>query len=345
MLTVEDGSLITTPFHMAANRLREILRSQGRHGSCGMGIGETVSHKLYHPEEAIYARDLPLCRGKLRALRQRLVDELARPMVGLMKDTNAYQATGAAREWEMLNDNDFVGEIVQKFASLAQKIDIVEESWLPKQLARKTTVVFEGAQGVLLDQDYGWAPHTTWSNCTFENALQLVHGTHAQVTRIGVLRGYMTRHGAGPFVTEDPIWKPPAGEHNSTGPWQHAFRLGPFDPIAARYALQVAGPVDHLALTCLDHLKGEIRSCTRYTTAQGSVLLSEIHVDRPRRIEPFDADHQRRQEEKAKLLSILKPTYTTLPDVESFLAHVEAEMQTPIKLCSFGPKASDKRPR
>ncbi|MCB9598837.1 MAG: adenylosuccinate synthetase [Sandaracinus sp.] len=61
------------------------------------------------------------------------------------------------------------------------------------------TVLLEGAQGVLLDEDVGFHPHTTWSRCGFveaENWLASV-GRHAK--RLGVLRAYATRHGAGPF--------------------------------------------------------------------------------------------------------------------------------------------------
>src|SRR5919198_6502476 len=57
-LVVHPDCLVITPYHVAANRLREIARGAGRHGSCGMGIGETVADSLDSPDEALRARDL-----------------------------------------------------------------------------------------------------------------------------------------------------------------------------------------------------------------------------------------------------------------------------------------------
>ncbi|HEY8077289.1 MAG TPA: adenylosuccinate synthetase, partial [Labilithrix sp.] len=71
MLRVEADALVTTPFHVAANRLREMSRS-GRNGSCGMGIGETMGDSLADPEGALRVRDLdsPTIVGeKLMAVR------------------------------------------------------------------------------------------------------------------------------------------------------------------------------------------------------------------------------------------------------------------------------------
>ena len=62
---VDGGALTVTPFQKAANRVRESLRGQGRHGSVGMGIGETMADMLTFPELAVYAHDLrdPAPRG------------------------------------------------------------------------------------------------------------------------------------------------------------------------------------------------------------------------------------------------------------------------------------------
>ena len=350
LITVEKRALVTSPFHMAVNRVREILRSGGRHGSCGMGIGETMKQSLLHPEETVYALDLDrpeVCRWKLQSYRKKAIEELSPAVFECQKAGYAKQL---ATEWEMINDVKFVDEVVEKYVEIHKRIEIVGPAWLQGQLDKPdSTVVFEGAQGVLLDQDYGWAPHNTWSDCTFRNADKLLAVTHTTATRIGVLRGYMTRHGAGPLVTECKTCKPAKGEHNSEGPWQQNFRLGHFDPIALRYALQVigGGGVDQLALTCLDHLQTGIKSCLAYTSSNSLARYESIpihHVDD----ENDDALHskqQHRQEEVGKTLAFMQPVYEILPDVDAHIAHVEKELRTPVKLCSFGPKASDKRPR
>jgi len=115
-------------------------------------------------------------------------------------------------------------------------------------------VVFEGAQGVLLDEQAGFHPYTTWSRCTLDNALELLAeaAPGAEVRRIGVLRAHAVRHGPGPLPTETGELRPAVREHNGFGEWQGAVRYGWFDAVLARYALAVAGPLEGLALTHLD---------------------------------------------------------------------------------------------
>ncbi|MBO0814637.1 MAG: adenylosuccinate synthetase, partial [Actinobacteria bacterium] len=75
LLTVDRDALLATPYHQAANRAREIARGQRRHGSCGMGIGETASYALAHPRDAPRVGDCAAPRvlaRKLAALRDRL---------------------------------------------------------------------------------------------------------------------------------------------------------------------------------------------------------------------------------------------------------------------------------
>ncbi len=80
-LTVDRSALVTTPYHRAANRARETARGAGRHGSCGMGVGETMAYALAHGDEALRAGDC-LCprtvRRKLTLLRDRLTEEVGR---------------------------------------------------------------------------------------------------------------------------------------------------------------------------------------------------------------------------------------------------------------------------
>jgi adenylosuccinate synthase len=357
LLTVEEAALVTSPFHMAANRLRELLRDRGRHGSCGMGIGETMAQSIAHPEDALRVSDMSqpeVCHRKLMSLRERLIADFdGPPMSTFMKDDN-FGPSGGDVEYAMIQDTEFVDEVVEKFGKIVSQLEVVGTAWLPRFLATKQdTVIFEGAQGVLLDQDYGWAPYNTWSDCTFANAKNLVGATPIH-TKIGVVRGYMTRHGPGPFVTENSRLPVPQGEHNADGPWQRNFRLGHFDLVSLRYALEVVGGVDQLAITCMDHLgKEPILSCTKYITRRGENRASRgisqgtwdgILVQHPRPGD-FPNSQQHRQETMGKILSFMRPIYETLPDVEAFIQHVEKELHTPVKLCSFGPKASDKRPR
>jgi adenylosuccinate synthase len=115
-------------------------------------------------------------------------------------------------------------------------------------------MVFEGAQGVMLDEKHGTAPHNTWTNTTFENADTLLDEVGCKDrTRIGCLRSYYTRHGAGPFPTEDNTLDLPE-PHNGNDGFQGKFRVGRFDYQLAAKALEIVKGVDMLSVSHLDYL-------------------------------------------------------------------------------------------
>ncbi|MET8282325.1 adenylosuccinate synthetase [Micromonospora sp. NPDC005174] len=305
-LTVDSEALLATPYHRAANRAREIARGADRHGSCGLGVGETVAYGLAHPDDAPRVADCrhpALLRRRLSVLRDRLTAELG-PL-----------------------DAPPVEDCLPAFTGFADRVAIVDRSWLAAAL-RTGTCVFEGAQGVLLDEWHGFHPYTTWSTTTFANVDSLLAeaGLTGDATRIGVLRVVTTRHGPGPLVTEDPAL-PFADRHNPTNPWQGRFRFGHFDAVAHRYALAAAGGVDGLALTHLDLAGPYLRICRRYETG-----------DRLTPGPPGDLDRQAAL--TARLLRS-RPVYDDPP--ADWAEAVGAELDTPVVLTSHGPTADDKR--
>jgi len=186
------------------------------------------------------------------------------------------------------------------------------------------TVVFEGAQGVLLDEWHGFHPYTTWSTTTFANASALLGGRDA--VRLGVLRTFTTRHGNGPLVTEDASLDL-TDPHNPTNPWQGPFRVGHFDAVAHRYALEVCGGVDALALTHLDLADRGVRMCYAYD-------WTDRLVPGP----PGDLD---RQEALTRRLETTVPLYDPPPG--DWVQAVERELGVPVAVTSHGPTAADKR--
>ena len=139
----------------------------------------------------------------------------------------------------------------------AARVAVASDRVVGEALARGEGIVFEGAQGVLLDEDWGFHPYTTWSRCTFENVDELLRevGGGERALRLGVARIYAHRHGPGPLPTECSAIAAALEEpHNSDGPWQGRFRFGWPDLVLARYARAVCGGVDALALTHLDAL-------------------------------------------------------------------------------------------
>jgi adenylosuccinate synthase len=329
---------VITPFHRAVNRLRERARGDGRHGSCGVGVGETVSDaRSLDADLVVRARDL----SDARALRVKLarVQERKRADVrDLLRDLRGDAA--AHDDIEHLEDAHIVDVYVQFLAPFRARARVVGGEALSEALKRPGAVVFEGAQGVLLDEWRGFHPYTTWSTCTPDNALALLaEGVYAgEVTRLGVVRAYATRHGAGPFVTEDrELGARVPDRHNRLDPWQGGFRVGWFDAVATRYAIRVCGGVDALALTCLDRLRDE----PAWRLANAYV----IDGARVRDIEPGplgDLDHQAALTER---ISRAKAEYATTTERGDVRAHAEAiaAETARVRLISSGPTADDKR--
>lgn len=264
---VEREALIISPYQQAANRLKEIQRGHGRHGSCGLGIGETKADWLDDPAGALTAgdlTDLARTRRKLETIRARKLAQL-RPVMAELATMPA-----ARQELAVLTDPNLSEATAELFQYWQERIQLVDRPQTAQVLMKDGAVIFEGAQGVLLDEWWGFYPYNSWSNLTYENADALLAeaGYDGDVQRLGLTRIYSTRHGAGPMPTEDPEWIRRLPEsHNLVNDWQQDFRCGPLDLPVLRYALQVLGKVDGLAITHLDRLSDlpEPHICVRYT--------------------------------------------------------------------------------
>ncbi|MFB8274915.1 adenylosuccinate synthetase [Nocardia colli] len=308
LLHIDGRALLTTPIHIAANRAREDARGSSRHGSCGRGIGETAWYALEH--------DAPTVSDCLRprALRDKLQALAAHYGALIAPSEHRYEPI------------DVLIDMYQEFAAAVR---IVGGEQLAR-FARRGRLVFEGAQGVLLDEWRGFHPHTTWSTVEPRNARAMLAeiGTAGYV--LGVTRTYMTRHGAGPLPTEDPdlTYLEP---HNTTGRYQGDFRLGHLDPVLLRYAIAAAGGIDGLALTHLD-TPGTHYAATGYATDEG-----EIDHLSPGTWQ--DLDHQQRLTD---LLTTARPILTEMPDdVPPWLAQT---LDTPVVLTSNGPTRTHRTP-
>lgn len=309
LLTVDQDALLATPYHQAANHAREVARGEDRHGSCGMGIGETASYALTHPHDAPRVGDCATPRvlaRKLTALRDWLTGELG-----------PFTAPPPA-------------DVCDAYRAFASRVNVVDGSYLTRAL-RTAPVVFEGAQGVLLDEWRGFHPYTTWSTTTFANAHQLLTEAGQQAIRLGVIRTHMTRHGPGPFVTEDPTLDLPE-QHNAHNRWQGPVRTGHLDTVAVRYAIEVSGGVDAIALTHLDTAARhpELRVCRAYQTPGEAVT----------RLPPGPARNLDYQKQLTAKLLATRPIYAD-PDGD-WTGIIEQETGAPVVLRSHGPTAADK---
>lgn len=314
MISVDPRALVTTPIHAAANRTREDLRGAGRHGSTGLGIGETVWYDLTYGS-GVRVGD---CADRRRLISR--LDALAHHYAPLL-------ARG---------EHDHPS--VEALADLLIEFGGAVRTAGTEELARRSQagpLVFEGAQGVLLDEWLGFHPHTTWSTTTPANAAAILHEADLGVPYVlGLTRAYATRHGAGPLPTEACGLAAQLPEpHNGTGRYQGSWRVGHLDLVTLRYALQVAGPVDGLAVSHLDAVTG-----ANLSVADAYELASGECIDRLTPGPARDLDHQA---QLTALISDARPQLRPLPTASAALKEL-ATLGPPIVLTAAGPDRADR---
>ncbi len=308
LLSAHPAALVATEYHAAMNRLRELARGDGRHGSCGLGIGETRHYWLRYGADAVTVADLASRRQlvqKLTLLRDRMLLE--------MQELPRLDRTWAAALHETLP---------------APQADLLQQSMhrvsVSARMPAAETVIFEGAQGVLLDEWHGFHPYTTWSTVTPLHALELTAENGIDdVTVLGLTRAYSTRHGAGPFPTWDRDFTTTLRDAgNQPNAWQGSLRAGPLDLVLLDYAARICR-IDALAVTCLDQLPARPRVCPRYAD------LSRLEI--PQSL--------REQAELTRLLESAAATYRETI-VEELLAILYSI--APVALTSSGPTGADR---
>lgn len=198
---VSPDAIVTTPFDVSINQALELFRSNGRHGSCGIGFGETIERSLF-PAFKITVNDLKnegLLFDKLFDIYHNYVpNRLAR--LGITKEF----LKDNPDIWPYVRDTDvmnIISDYVSNVAMFMRFIKVYPDRQVYNAFEH---LIFEGAQGLLLDQDYGTFPHVTRSNTGLKNVMDILN----DVTRIEkvnahyLTRAYTTRHGAGPLENE-----------------------------------------------------------------------------------------------------------------------------------------------
>ncbi len=267
-LHIHPDALLTTIYHRMANRHMEERRWHQRHGSCGMGIGETRKYWLEYGADAITARDLWQDERGRRSCR--LHDKLS-----LLAARQKLRFPGL--DWPRPST---------VYTALKNPLPVTLITHVPKC----QTAIFEGAQGVLLDEYYGFEPHTTWSDTTLRQAYDVLDDIPhpewqpGEICTLGITRAYTTRHGAGPFPTErkDYTFE---DQTNCENPWQGSLRFGDLDLPLLRYAASVANPggkLDGLVVNCLDHtLGGKVAYVDDYFTRGAGACAATIRAWMP----------------------------------------------------------------
>ena len=259
-LLVSDRAHVILPYHRDIEAVSEDRLGAQRIGTTSRGIGPSYQHKAGRC--GIRVGDLADSGpdGRLAALLEANVAERNRIVAGSALDWRAVLAD-AAGIWERLKP---------LVADTSRHLHDALEAGRP--------VLFEGAQGTMLDVDHGTYPYVTSSNATIGGVCTgLGVGPRAIDGVLGIVKAYTTRVGAGPFPTElDELQSERLRECGreygaSTG---RPRRCGWFDAVGVRYAVRVNG-MTALAVTKLDVLDhfDELHICTGYR--RGGALLSD----------------------------------------------------------------------
>jgi len=251
-LVISDRAHMIMPYHPVFDRLEEEARGDDRLGTTFRGIGPAYSDKIRRIGFRIGDLTKPRFMEKKLNFVLRLKNEILRDLYH----------TDEFNEKEILDEYTAIGE---RLASYIQDIfPMVQDA-----LQEDQNILLEGAQGALLDLDFGTYPYVTSSSPTAGGALTGSGIPPREVdTTIGVFKAYTSRVGYGPMPTEldevegDVLRELGAEFGTTTG---RARRVGWFDGAVARYSAMLNG-VDSVALTKLDVLSQyeTLQVCTGY---------------------------------------------------------------------------------
>ncbi|HYE53977.1 MAG TPA: adenylosuccinate synthetase [Chitinophagaceae bacterium] len=248
-------SPVTTFYDVIYNRALEESRS--RHGSCGLGFGATIERHESFPK--LFAQDM--LSPRLLRLKLDAVERYYREKVN---------ASGWSKLSEFYFNYDFEKAkklFMEAAAECVEVVRLVNETAFFNTLKEKDcTCIFEGAQGILLDMDFGFFPHVTRSYTTSRNAMELITTNKLPMPAVYyITRAYQSRHGAGPMTNEDMAFNLIENEQetNVFNPWQGNFRKSVLDLDLLKHAILSDSHYSGMAsksliITCLDQLDGQM---------------------------------------------------------------------------------------
>ena len=262
-IKVSEACPLILPYHVAMDKAREAARGENKIGTTGRGIGPAYEDKV--ARRALRLQDL--------LTPKRFADKLAELLEYYNFVLTKYYGVEAV-------DFQKVYDEAMSYAPILRPMIADVPRALYDASKAGSNLLFEGAQGALLDIDHGTYPYVTSSNCVSGGAAAgsgvgpgMLHYV------LGITKAYTTRVGSGPFPTElydavnkqDPVGKYLAEKGNEFGATTgRARRCGWFDAAAMKRSIQING-VSGICLTKMDVLDGveEIKICTGYKLEGG----------------------------------------------------------------------------
>ena len=319
-LLISKKAHLILPTHRLLDAASEASKGKAKIGSTLKGIGPTYMDKT--GRNGIRVGDILAIDWEDKYKR------LTKKHIGMLKSYN----TSVEFDLEDLEINFF------KSIKALKKFELVDsEQYLIEAQKKGSKILAEGAQGSLLDIDFGTYPFVTSSTTTAAGACTGLGVAPNKIKEVfGILKGYVTRVGSGPFPTElfDSNGKTMAEIGNEFGSTTgRARRCGWIDLVALKYCIHING-VTQLMMMKGDVLSGfdKIKVCTAYQTESGEIDYL-----------PYDIASQD-----------IKPVYEELPgwhkdltgitdlnefpeNFNNFIAYLEEALKTPIKIVSVGP--------
>ena len=321
-LRISNASTLLLPYHVALDQARELKRGKKAIGTTGRGIGPAYEDKV--------------ARRGLRVIDLLYPDQLAEKLAELA-DYHNFQLSQYYHQ-EPLVCEVVLAELLQQ-AEKIKPLIIDAAVVLDKARQAGKKILFEGAQGAMLDIDLGTYPYVTSSNTTAGAvATGAGFGPLYLDEVLGVTKAYVTRVGSGPFPTE--LFNDLGAElaqrgHEVGATTGRARRCGWFDVPLLRHSIRI-NSISSLAITKLDVLDSfaEIQICTGYRYCNR--VLDSL---------PFDST----------VLSNCEPIYETVPGWQSstlglteysalpaaalnYLNRITALLGVPISIVSTGPE-------
>jgi adenylosuccinate synthase len=324
-LRISPACPLILPYHVALDHAREKARGKAAIGTTGRGIGPAYEDKV--SRRGLRVGDL--------FHRERFAAAL-----GEVLDYHNF----ALKNYFKTETVDFQKTLDDCFA-MAERIEplVADVAELLFQHHRDgNSVLFEGAQGTLLDIDHGTYPFVTSSNTTAGGAACGTGlGPRYMDYVLGITKAYTTRVGAGPFPTElfDHMGEHLAKRGHEFGATTgRARRCGWFDAVSLRRAIRV-NSLSGLCITKLDVLDGldNIRVCVGYRFEGQELETAPVGADAFADSEPVYIDLPGWKESTVGLRS-----YDQLPpNARSYLKRIEEIVETPIDIISTGPERAE----
>lgn len=331
-LLISQKAHVTMPYHRLFDERKEIKRRGEKIGTTGRGIGPTYTDKTRR-SEAVRVSDL---------VSKQFSEKLSKVLE--MKVTELLEF-GVIKSKEELED--YKQKIIKEYSLYAKKIRryVSDTSlFLNKSLGEGRSILFEGAQGTLLDIDHGTYPFVTSSSATAGGACIGTGVGPRRIDRIiGIAKAYTTRVGSGPFPTElvdetGDFLREKGKEYGATT--GRPRRCGWLDTVILKYAKRV-NSLDELVLTKLDVLSGmeKIKICTAYELEGRVVKEFPVSVRELENCKPFYIELDGWEElQKKEWKEVVRKGFKALPkNARAYIDKIKELVRTPINIISVGP--------